>query len=160
MGEAAVVFRPKPFAVLRTILPRADSQVLTELIKTNDCGSPGSHQQALVVVELIVDYFRGNPLEPPWEWMDMGGRTPLQQAVLEAAADIPYGQLKSYKDLAQAVGRPRAYRFVGSVMANNPFPILIPCHRVVRSDGSLGNFGGGIDLKRKLIELEAGQNFS
>ena len=55
-----------------------------------------------------------------------------------------------------AVGRTRAYRFVGTTLANNPFPILIPCHRVIRSDGSFGRFGGGSDLKRKLIELEAG----
>jgi len=64
--------------------------------------------------------------------------------------------LRSYRDIAVAVGRPRAYRFVGTTLANNPFPILIPCHRVIRSDGSFGLFGGGSDMKRKLIELEAG----
>lgn len=154
-GEAAVVFRRKPFAILKTILPRVDSQNLLELLKGNALGSQGSHPKALAVSDLIVDYFRGNPITPPWEWMDMGGLTPLQQAVLVATANIPYGQVQSYKQLAKIIGRPRAYRFVGSVMANNPFPILIPCHRVVRSDGSLGNFGGGTDLKSKLIQLES-----
>ena len=66
------------------------------------------------------------------------------------------GELKSYKEIAQTVYRPRAYRFVGAALANNPFPILIPCHRVIRSDGSFGRFGGGTDLKRKFIELETG----
>jgi len=159
-GEAAVVFRRKPFAILKTILPQADSQNLTERLKGKAFGSQGSHIKALAVSELIIDYFRGKPLAPPWEWMDMGGLTRLQQSVLVATANISYGQLKSYKQLAGVIGRPRAYRFVGSAMANNPFPILIPCHRVVRSDGSLGNFGGGTDLKRKLIQLEADQSFS
>ena len=154
-GEAAVVFRRKPFAILKTILPRADSQDLIGLVQEKAFGNQESHKKALAVAELIVDYFRGKPLAPPWEWMDMGGLTRLQQAVLVATADIPHGQLKSYKNLAEAIGRPRAYRFVGSALANNPFPILIPCHRVVRSDGSLGNFGGGTDLKRRLIQLEA-----
>jgi len=158
-GEAAVVFRRKPFALLKTILPRADSQNLTERLKGKAFGSQGSHIKALAVSELIVDYFRGKPVAPPWEWMDMGGLTHLQQSVLGATANIPYGQLKSYKMLAEVIGRPRAYRFVGSSLASNPFPILIPCHRVVRSDGSLGNFGGGTDLKRKLIELESSSIF-
>lgn len=159
-GEAAVVFRRKPFAILKTILPRTDNKNLIERLKGKAFGNRGSHKNALAVSELIVDYFRGKPIAPPWEWMDMGGLTPLQQSVLVATANIPYGQLKSYKQLAEVIGRPRAYRFVGSALANNPFPILIPCHRVVRSDGSLGNFGGGTDLKRRLIELEASQSFS
>ena len=159
-GEAAVVFRRKPFAILKTILPRADSKDLIELLKGKAFGNPGSHKKALAVSELIVDYFRGKPIAPPWEWMDMGGLTRLQQSVLAATANIPYGQLKSYKIMAGVIGRPRAYRFVGSALAKNPFPILIPCHRVVRSDGSLGNFGGGTDLKRKLIQFEANQSFS
>ncbi|UCD31652.1 MAG: methylated-DNA--[protein]-cysteine S-methyltransferase [Desulfobacterales bacterium] len=74
--------------------------------------------------------------------------------------DIPYGQLKSYKEIAAAIQRPRAYRFVGSTLAINPYPILIPCHRVIRSDSSFGRFGGGAELKRKLIEMEARYNSS
>jgi len=85
----------------------------------------------------------------------MAGLTPLQQLVLRATTDIPYGSVRSYKQIAEAIHRPRAYRFVGSTLAKNPFPILIPCHRVIRSDSSLGQFGGGTDLKRELIDLEA-----
>lgn len=85
----------------------------------------------------------------------MGGLTRLQQSVLAATASIPCGELRSYKDIAEAIDRPRAYRFVGTTLGENPFPIVIPCHRVIRSDGSYGQFGGGTDLKRKMIELEA-----
>ncbi|MBW1836306.1 MAG: MGMT family protein [Deltaproteobacteria bacterium] len=84
----------------------------------------------------------------------MIGLTNLQQSVLVATTKIPYGDLRSYQAIAVTIGRPRAYRSVGSALAKNPFPILIPCHRVIRSDNSIGQFGGGA-LKRKLIELEA-----
>ena len=84
----------------------------------------------------------------------MAGLTLLQKLVLRATTDIPYGSVRSYKQIAEAIHRPRAYRFVGSTLAKNPFPILIQCHRVIRSDSSLGQFGGGTDLKRKLIEIE------
>lgn len=85
----------------------------------------------------------------------MAGLTPLQQLVLKATTDIPYASVRSYKQIAEAIHRPWAYRFVGSALAKNPFPILMPCQRVIRSDSSLGQFGGGTDLKRKLIDLEA-----
>jgi len=108
--------------------------------------------------ECIENYFKGTAIKPPWEWMDMAGLTPLQQLVLRVTVDIPYGSVRSYKQVAEAIHRPKAYRFVGSTLAKNPFPILIPCHRVIRSDSSLGQFGGGTDLKRELIEME--RNFS
>jgi methylated-DNA-[protein]-cysteine S-methyltransferase len=84
----------------------------------------------------------------------MEGITELQKAVLVATATIPYGELKTYKQIAEAIKNPRAYRFVGTALAKNPFPILIPCHRVIRSDLTFGQFGGGAELKRKLIDLE------
>jgi methylated-DNA-[protein]-cysteine S-methyltransferase len=77
--------------------------------------------------------------------------------VLRARAAIPHGTVKTYKDIAIAIDRPWAYRFVGTTLANNPFPGVVPCHRVIRSDSTLGQFGGGTDLKRKLIGLEAGE---
>ena len=80
--------------------------------------------------------------------------TPFQRSVWNALRNIPYGQTRSYQDLAQAVGRPNACRAVGSANAKNPLPILIPCHRVVRSDGSTGGYAGGTKLKQILLELE------
>jgi O-6-methylguanine DNA methyltransferase len=76
------------------------------------------------------------------------------RAVLESTARIPYGQVRSYADVARAAGSARAVRAAGNALAQNPFPILIPCHRVVKSGGALGGFGGGIDMKRKLLALE------
>ncbi len=90
-----------------------------------------------------------------WEWLDFGSATVLQKAVYHATFQIPYGQTRSYRQIAETAGRPGASRFVGNTMAKNPFPVLIPCHRVIRSNGSLGQFGGGVDLKRKMLEIEA-----
>jgi methylated-DNA-[protein]-cysteine S-methyltransferase len=155
-GEAAVVYCENPFALKKIFLPRADRQELLNVITGEGQSKPGSHAKALTVAEIIKQYFKGTPAKLNWPWLDMQSLTPLQQSVLRATADIPFGTVRSYKDIAAAIDRPRAYRFVGTTLANNPFPILIPCHRVIRSDATLGQFGGGTDLKRKLIGLEAG----
>lgn len=81
--------------------------------------------------------------------------TPFQSQVLEALQAIPYGETRSYKDIAVAVGNPKAVRAVGTANGNNPIPIIIPCHRVIGSDGSLTGFGGGLDTKRFLLALES-----
>ena len=80
--------------------------------------------------------------------------TAFQREVLDALLTIPYGETRSYADIARQVGRPRAVRAVGAANGRNPLPIVIPCHRVIGSDGSLTGFGGGIDTKRFLLELE------
>ena len=81
--------------------------------------------------------------------------TPFQSRVLDALRTIPYGETRSYKDIAVAVGNPRAVRAVGAANGNNPLPIIIPCHRVIGSDGSLTGFGGGLESKRFLLTLES-----
>lgn len=76
------------------------------------------------------------------------------RSVWQALQNIPYGHTISYGGLAFAIGNPKAARAVGMAMARNPVPIIIPCHRVIRSDGSLGGYGPGIEFKRSLLELE------
>jgi methylated-DNA-[protein]-cysteine S-methyltransferase len=83
--------------------------------------------------------------------------TPFQLKVWQALRAIPYGALVSYKTLAETVGNPKAVRAVGAANGRNPIPIIIPCHRVVGSDGSLTGFGGGLETKRLLIDLERGR---
>jgi len=74
--------------------------------------------------------------------------------VWDACARVPYGTTASYADLARAVRSPRAARAVGQALGANPLPILIPCHRILASDGSLGGYGGGLAMKRGLLALE------
>lgn len=100
----------------------------------------------------LAEYFRGQrrtfdlPLAPQ--------ASPFQARVLDALQTIPYGETRSYKDIALILGDPQAVRAVGSANGSNPLPIVIPCHRVIGSDGSLTGFGGGLDTKRFLLDLE------
>lgn len=71
-----------------------------------------------------------------------------------ALLEIPYGETRSYADIARAIGRPQAFRAVGLANNRNPIAIIVPCHRVIASDGTLCGYGGGLDLKHKLLELE------
>ena len=80
--------------------------------------------------------------------------TPFQKSVWAALRDIPYGETRSYRDIASAVGKPTACRAVGSANNKNPISILIPCHRVIGAGGSLVGYGGGLDTKRMLLALE------
>jgi methylated-DNA-[protein]-cysteine S-methyltransferase len=86
--------------------------------------------------------------------LDIDQGTPFQKRVWKALMAIPYGQTMTYRDVAVAIGQPSAMRAVGSANGMNPLPIVIPCHRVVASDG-LGGYSGGIEIKRRLLELEA-----
>lgn len=80
--------------------------------------------------------------------------TEFQKDVWNAMLEIPYGETRSYKQIAQKIGRPLAYRAVGQASNRNPIAIIIPCHRVVGSDGTLTGFGGGMPIKSRLLALE------
>jgi methylated-DNA-[protein]-cysteine S-methyltransferase len=99
----------------------------------------------------LTEYFEGTRRNFDMPLHDAG--TPFQQDVWSALTDIPYGQVRSYGDVASAVGRPLAYRAVGNANGKNPWPVVVPCHRVVATDG-LGGYGGGLDVKRYLLQLE------
>jgi methylated-DNA-[protein]-cysteine S-methyltransferase len=81
--------------------------------------------------------------------------TPFQRRVWEALRRIPYGQTRTYAEIAREIGSPTAFRAVGAANGANPIPVIIPCHRVIGSDGSLTGFGGGIETKKRLLALES-----
>lgn len=113
---------------------------------------------AAAVVDQLVQYMNGErrgfklPLAP-------GDLPPFRRRVLEELARITYGATVSYGELAARCGRPGAARAVGSAVARNPLPVVVPCHRVIRSDGSLGGYGGGRGRKRALLRLEGLSEF-
>lgn len=86
--------------------------------------------------------------------VDLDATTDFTRRVLEATAGIPYGETRTYGEIARAIGMPGATQAVGNALGANPVPIVIPCHRVVRSDGSMGWFTGGPHIKRALLDLE------
>lgn len=87
--------------------------------------------------------------------IDFSSGTPFQQKVWRAIQKIPYGERRSYQWIARQIRNPKAVRAVGQACKANPFPILVPCHRVIASDGGLGGFSLGIQKKRRLLQLEA-----
>lgn len=103
-------------------------------------------------VEQLREYFAGRRRAFDLRMNPRG--TPFQLAVWNELREIPYGETRSYSDIARAVGRPEAVRAVGAANGANPIGIIVPCHRVIGSDGSLTGFGGGLELKRKLLRLE------
>ena len=100
---------------------------------------------------------RGTPGELP---LDLRGVSDFRRTVMLIAASIPRGQVRPYQWLAQEAGKPGAARAVGSTMANNPVPLIVPCHRVVRADGSIGQYSlGGVENKRRLLAIEGARLF-
>ena len=153
-GHTAILFQMEPFLVKRIFLPQSQNRALKERLQKT---GPAKQRQTRAVLNLCEDmftYFAGAPIQTPWKLLDLSGLTPLQCAVLKAVAKVPYGEVRSYGQIAAQVGHPRACRFVGTTLARNPFPILIPCHRIVRADGSPGGFSGGTGLKKRILLLE------
>ncbi|WP_030614939.1 methylated-DNA--[protein]-cysteine S-methyltransferase [Streptomyces fulvoviolaceus] len=99
-------------------------------------------------------YFAGerHDFELPLDWSLISGFN--RQVLRELASGVPYGSVVGYGDLAGRVGQPGAAQAVGAAMGSNPLPVVVPCHRVVESDGGIGGFGGGLETKRKLLALE------
>jgi methylated-DNA-[protein]-cysteine S-methyltransferase len=80
--------------------------------------------------------------------------TPFQKRVWSALARIPYGQTRSYKEIAKAIGHPKAFRAVGNANGQNSIPLIVPCHRVIKNNGGLGGFGHGTEVKKRLLDFE------
>jgi len=85
--------------------------------------------------------------------------TPFQKKVWSALAKIPYGQTRSYKEIARAIGHPKAFRAVGNANGQNSIPLIIPCHRVIENNGGLGGFGHGVKVKKQLLDFEKAHGF-
>jgi methylated-DNA-[protein]-cysteine S-methyltransferase len=99
------------------------------------------------------EYFKGRRQEFDLP-IDLRGRSDFSRLVLDQLARVPYGEVTTYGSLAARSGRPKAARAVGTIMNRNPIPIVLPCHRVVGSTGSLVGYGGGLERKRLLLDLE------
>lgn len=104
--------------------------------------------------ELLDQYFAGEPLEFSKVSIRFNWGTDFQNSVWETIRQIPYGEVRSYKWIAERIGHPKAVRAVGGAVGANAAVILNPCHRVIRSNGALGGYGGGLERKRQLLALE------
>jgi methylated-DNA-[protein]-cysteine S-methyltransferase len=103
-------------------------------------------------VKQLKEYFSGKRKEFDID-LNFSG-TVFQNRVWKALSEIPFGKTVAYKDIAQKIKNPKAVRAVGTANGKNPFCIIVPCHRVIAADGSIGGYGGGISVKRRLLEIE------
>lgn len=106
------------------------------------------------VLQWLRGYFNGEEKPFPWKYFDLSDKTRLEIKVWQVLHQIPFGKVKSYGDIANMIGVPKGARAVGQANRRNPCPILIPCHRVIASDGTSGGYSGGITMKRKLLKHE------
>lgn len=111
-----------------------------------------SEERVRPIVRQLEEYFAGKRTEFTMP-LDLRG-TEFQRKCWKALLKIPYGKTRSYAQIARAVGCPQGFRAVGMANHDNPVPIIVPCHRVLASDGTLGGYGGGLEMKRRLLELE------
>ncbi len=106
------------------------------------------------IAERVAGLYRGRDEKNDLAWLNWMGISEFAAKVLKQTCRIPRGKVDTYSGIAARIGSARAARAVGTALANNPFPIVIPCHRVVRTDGSPGDFGGGPRMKKELLEKE------
>ena len=160
-GTLSIVWReasdgPK---VCRLLLPN-ERIPAEEVIRTTYVGiRPMLNPAIKLLAEQIQSLLKGEAVDFQMDLIDLRGCSGFQRRVLLAEHKIPRGRVSSYGRIAGSLGVPHGARAVGTALASNPFPIIIPCHRTVRSNGDLGGFGGGLKMKRALLELE-GVEFS
>jgi methylated-DNA-[protein]-cysteine S-methyltransferase len=140
--------------LVRVGLPNQDQdQLLVDLadrVSPRVLEAPGELEEVRRELEL---YFEGklDRFDLPLDWRLSGG---FRQRVLRAINRIPYGQTRSYTEMARKAGNERAVRAAGTACGSNPIPLVVPCHRVLRTGGTLGGYGGGLPMKQALLELE------
>ncbi len=148
--------QPSPFLIragLTSLAVTLEHDAVTEIRFGGSASRTAATTLEHRVADELLEYFAGTRTEFTVPLSPAG--TDFQSAVWRALQRIPYGETRTYGEIAEAVGRPGAARPVGTANHRNPIPIVIPCHRVVGSNGHLCGFGGGLDLKRRLLELEA-----
>jgi methylated-DNA-[protein]-cysteine S-methyltransferase len=132
----------------------SEAQWLSALMREGLCVEAASSEAWLwEAVAQLQAYLRGELRNFRLE-LDLSQGSPFAQRVWEATAQIPYGELLAYGQVARAIGSPRSTRAVGGALSRNPVPIIVPCHRVIRGDGRLGGFALGSEIKRMLLEHE------
>ena len=133
-----------------------DQQVGEDLESDGDEVEADDHPVLAAATAQLAEYFAGRRQEFDIP-LDLSG-TEFQRAAWSALANVPFGETRSYRQQAEAIGRPKAVRAIGAANGKNPVPIVLPCHRIVGSDGSLTGYGGGLPIKEYLLNHEQAQS--
>ncbi len=150
MGSSWVAFSDKGLLRFNTFITR--NNFLEEIRRRLDAELIEKPRIFNELLSWLMEYLQGKPVKYEGA-LDLRG-TRFQKDIWRAVYEIPYGSLSSYAGLARKIGKPKAYRAAGNAVASNPLGLVIPCHRVIHSDGGIGGFGGRLELKRKLLALE------
>jgi methylated-DNA-[protein]-cysteine S-methyltransferase len=156
-GDILLIWQKEdePNPLVRRVLLPSDQELTDLLLRTVYAGAaPGDCPGIAALVDDMDRYLHGEPVTFSPDQLALEDCLPFQRLALLAEHAIPRGRVSTYGTLAKRIGHPGAARAVGTALARNPFPILIPCHRAVRSDGHLGGFAGGLEMKRALLALE------
>ncbi len=131
----------------------AEDLVLDELARRVSPRVVRAPRKVAPVARELDEYFAGRrtDFDLPLDWRLVG---PYARKVLRATAAIPFGQVSTYREVARKAGNPAASRAAGNALGSNPIPVVVPCHRVLRTNGTLGGYGGGLDKKELLLRLE------
>jgi|TARA_Y100000031_G_C8210763_1_gene380807 methylated-DNA-[protein]-cysteine S-methyltransferase len=140
--------------LLGTTLPRCSAQEACQLLGNGISHAAWSPYHFEDLVKRFRSYFSGQQAAFPDE-LDLSEATSFQRKVWETTRLIPYGETRSYIWVAEQIKQPGAARAVGQALGRNPLPVIIPCHRVLSSDGRLSGFSGGVEMKKRLLSLEA-----
>ena len=141
--------------IIRIMLPSENKNNPVHLLKKEFSGIPCRENfiKLKSIIRELDEYFQRKRKVFTRNLAFLSG-TPFQQSVWKVLIQVPYGETRTYGDIARTVGRPKAFRAVGGANNANPIPIIIPCHRIIGANGSLVGFGGGLDMKAKLLKLE------
>ncbi|MFC1865086.1 methylated-DNA--[protein]-cysteine S-methyltransferase [Chloroflexota bacterium] len=152
MGWVGILASAK--GLLGTTLPQRSAQEANQLLGNSANHATWSPRLLDDLVKRLKAYFNGHKITFA-DKLDLSGATPFQREVWETTRLIPYGETRSYLWVANQIQKPGAARAVGQALGRNPLSIIVPCHRVVASDSSLGGFGGGLEMKKHLLHLES-----
>lgn len=155
LGTCGVVYKSiEEAGVVRILLPRSKKEIKS-LISSRYPGSKEATSSKITeLITEITHYFNGAPTMFTTDLIDTSAFYPFQLKVMKTDWKIPRGKTATYGWVAEQIGT-KGVRAVGNANARNPFPIVFPCHRVIRSDRTLGGFGGGLKMKRRLLEMES-----
>ena len=152
LGPLWVAISPKGVAAIHYGAEPSPAE-LRRLVRVYGPGIVPDHKRSSGLARELDQYFNGTRREFDIEY-DLSGLTPFQTRVLNATAKIPFGSVSTYGAIAKRAGNQKASRAAGGALNQNPIPIIVPCHRVVGSNGALVGYAGGLDVKRRLLGIE------
>jgi methylated-DNA-[protein]-cysteine S-methyltransferase len=152
-GEITIVWRHDKKKLMRVFLPSQH-----RLFRSSDYKNAAALKKSATYVHRVCSILdkllRGKPAIFPLDLLDWSVVYSLQRRVLRMEHRIPHGMVSTYGRLAHKLGHARAARAVGTALARNPFPVIVPCHRTIRADRTMGGYAGGLSMKQRLLELE------